>query len=388
MKAKILSAAIVAAIAMGCAPTDGEGRVSRKETLPASTAEVTRTDLVGFTFFDGKVVAPPGIHADVLAPYDLPVEKVYVSVGDRVGKGAPLVKLTMPGAAQSLQMAESNERSARSAYNTALSSQSERVRAAESALRDAQAAEKAARQDVLNGGTSDIEAATQARVAAEEELKAARAERDSNVMAEKQALALANEHLAEVKAGTSEGILRSPISGVITKLDAKVGMSAQSRQLLATVVEVDKIEVQGTVPPDRAGEVEKGSKILIAMEGVDSDPFEGTVSDLSVLPPSEGQASPGYLAVIAFDNRKGQILPGMKIKRLGLRTGKVEDALAIPLGAITRKDSGDLVAYVRNGEEWVEKKIETGLSDGAMVQIKSGLNEGETVRVREITVSL
>lgn len=389
MKAKLLGASLLAAyLVVGCAPQNGGGPVSKTETLPASTAEVARQDLVGFKFFDGKVVAPPGIQSDLVAPYELPIEKIYVSVGQRVGKGAPIVKLTMPGAAESLAMAESHQNSAQSSYSAALQANSERVKAAEAALSEARAAEKAARQDVLNGGGSDVTAATEARMEAERELAAARAERDSNTFAERQNLAAANEHLSDMRAGTNQGILRAPISGVVTKLEAKTGLKTTARQLLATVVNVDKIEVQGTVPPDLASEVKEGSKILIALEGMDSDPFEGRITDMSVLPPREGQASPGYLAVISFDNRKGQILPGMNIKRLGVQTGKVEDALVVPLGAITRGEKGELYAHVRNGDQWVQKKIETGLSDGAMVQIKSGLNEGETVRVREITVSL
>lgn len=390
MKGKLLSTAFLATcVLVGCAPKVASGPGTPKETLPPTTAEVARKDLVGYAFFDGKVFAPPGVQSDVLAPYDLPIEKVYVAAGQRVGKGAPIVKLTMPGTKESLAMAEANRNSARAAYAAAQSGvNSDRVNAAQSALRDARAAEAAARAEVSNGGMADVESATQMRIAAEQELAAARTEAGNATYAERQSLAIAEEYLSDARSGANQGILRAPITGVVTKVEAKAGMKSVSRQLLVTIVNVDKVQVQGIVPPDLAKEAVKGSNVLIALEGANSDPFEGTITDLSVLPPSEGQKSAGYLAVISFDNSRGKILPGQAIKRLALRLGKAEDALVVPVGAIAKNKDGDMVAHVRQGEEWVERKVSTGLTDGALIQVKDGLKDGDVVRVGAVTVAM
>jgi len=386
--ASLSSALIISLVVVGCGPTPRAASITPVETLPATTAEVARKDLVGYSFFDGKVFAPPGTQSDVLSPYDLPVDKVFVSVGQRVGKGAPLVRLTMPGTKESLTMAEANRTSARAAYNAAVSGHSDRVTSAQSALKEARAAEAAARQDVANGGSSDLESATQARMDAERELSAAVAERDANTWAERQALGIADEYVADARSGANQGMLRAPISGTVVKVEAKAGNPATARQLLVSIVNVDKVQIQGTVPPSMAKEVQKGSKVLIALDGPNSDPFDGTVTDISVLPPSAGQTSPGYLAVIAFDNHKGVVLPGVKIKRLGLRMGSVQDALVVPAGAIAKNKAGTLVTYVKDGNNWMERPVETGLSDGALVQIKSGVKEGDVVRVQSTTVAL
>lgn len=390
MKGKLLSTAFLAAcVLVGCAPKVATTNDTPKETLPPTTAEVARKDLIGYAFFDGKVYTPPGVQSDVLAPYELPIEKVYVSAGQRVGKGAPLVKLTMPGTKESLAMAEANRDSARAAYAAAQSGvNSDRVTAAQSALKDARAAEAAARAEVSNGGMADVEAATQMRIAAEQELAAARAEAGNATYAERQALAIAEEYLSDARSGANQGILRAPISGVVTKVEAKAGMKSTSRQLLVTIINVDKVQIQGTVPPDLAKEAVKGSNVLIALDGANSDPFEGTITELSVLPPSEGQASAGYLAVISFDNSRGKVLPGAAIKRLALRLGKADDALVVPVGAIAKNKDGDMVATVRQGEEWVERKVTTGLTDGALIQVKDGLKDGDVVRVGAVTVAM
>lgn len=389
MRTQLISTAFVAAcVLVGCAPKTTDGKIVEKTTLPPTTAEVARKDLVGYVFFDGKIFAPAGVQSDVLAPYELPIEKVYVAVGQRVGKGAPLVKLTMPGTKESLAMAESNRDSARAAYNAALSGQGERVASAQTALKEARAAEAAAKQDVLNGGTSDVESATQIRIDAEKELAAAQAERSNNTWAERQAMAIADEYLSDARSGANQGILRAPISGVVTKIEAKEGMKSTARQLLVTIVDTNKVQVQAVVPPEHADEAKAGSKVLVALEGANADPFEGTIRDVTVLPPSEGQAAAGYLAVISFDNTKGKVLPGMQVKRVGLRVGSVEDALVVPLGALAKNDAGKLVTYVKSGDQWVEKSVEAGLSDGALVQIKSGIKEGDVVQVKEITVAM
>lgn len=380
----------VAAIALavsGCQPKTTVSAPSDVKTVPATTAEVARKDVTGYVFFDGKVYLPDGTQGEVVSPYDVPISDVYVREGDRVGRGAPIAKMDLPGADESLSMAKASYESARTTYNQSLSANNAPVQEAERMLKEARTAESAAKADVLNGGSSDVAAATAERIAAEQNLKMARSEVDNTVRAERQALNSAEAYWKEARAGSREGMLKSPISGTVVRIDAKPGVKATARQSIASIIDLSQIQIQGTVPPAHADEVKKGSKILIALDGPNSDPFEGEVTDYSVLPPADGQTSAGYLAVIKFDNSKGKVRPGMNIKRLGLRTGKVENAMVIPVGAVSKNDAGKMVTFVKSGTEWVERIIEIGLSDGALTEVKSGLKEGDVVRVNAQTIS-
>ncbi|MDP3014550.1 MAG: hypothetical protein Q8M92_09925, partial [Candidatus Subteraquimicrobiales bacterium] len=55
-----------------------------------------------------------------------------------------------------------------------------------------------------------------------------------------------------------------------------------------------------------------------------------------------------------------------------------ENVLVVPLGAVLEKEEKNVVYVVEDGVV-SEQEVETGLSDEAYVEIKSGLKEGEEV---------
>jgi RND family efflux transporter MFP subunit len=216
---------------------------------------------------------------------------------------------------------------------------------------------------------------------AEDAFQAAISSRNAQLSAERQAVAVSQEFLADARRGAAVANIRAPISGTVVTLEAKPGLVVKSREQLATIVDLADIEIQAIVPPEFAKLVERGSSVVIALEGQNSEPFDGTVTEIEVLPPSEGQESQGYLAVIDFNNEKGWVLPGAKIKRVGVKTGEAKDVLVVPVGAIETDSAGKSSVQVQSGSEWVRKPVETGLTDGVLIEIKSGLTVGEVVKV-------
>ncbi len=373
---------VIGLAAWGCQPTGvAPGTAPGATVERSSTAKVVRQDLVGYAFFSGKVVTPMNTQVVVTSPYDLPVEEVLTSIGKRVGRGETIIKMAIPGQAVTVESAKANLASAEAALAAARAENEGPVRNAQKALAEARAAEKAARVGVQAGGSDDLTSATQARIAAEEALRAAKADVDSRLTAERQAVAAAAEYYRDARAGIKQSIIRAPISGTVIALEAKPGMQTKARQPLATIIDYRSITIQGIVPPERADEVKRDTNILIAMEGQNSDPFMGKVREVSVLPPAAGQKSAGYLAVITFDNDKGVVQPNSVVRRLGVRTGKVENALVVPVDAVTKDSNGKWVVQVQKGSEWVSTFVEPGISDGALIEIKSGLEEGQVVKV-------
>ena len=383
---KVFWPAITATLILaGCTPPAGSATNPSVKTAP-TTAEVVRQDLVGYTFFDGKVFTPPGVSANVYAPYNLPISEVLTTVGKRVNRGETIIKLSMPNADVAVSQAEANLQSAEAAYAAVRSQVSGPIREAEAALAQARAEERAARLDAQNGGSADVVAAEENRIAAEANLQSARAAASGIGLPERQAVEAANEYLKDARAGAKLGNVRSPIAGTVITLTAKPGVQATPKQALATVVDLRALRIHGVVPPEHKELVVKGSKVLVALDAMDSDPFEGQVTEVSVLPPSEGQKSAGYLAVIDFSNAEGSVLPDTTIKRLGIRTGKAVDVLVVPVAAVTKNAEGQSVVNVQKNGEWVATVVETGLSDGALIEIKSGLNEKDVVQVHAVTI--
>lgn len=170
------------------------------------------------------------------------------------------------------------------------------------------------------------------------------------------------------------------VKGTVVMLTAQEGMMATARQALATIVDFSAVRVHGLVPAELQAVVVKGSSVIVAMNGANSDPLDGTVTDVSIAPPTEGQNGAGYLAVIRFLKPRAMLQPSLSVKRVGVKSGSASGVLVVPVGAVITI-RGKSTVSVKNGDNWVTTPVEVGITDGARVEIKSGLTEGSMVRV-------
>ncbi|HTQ11249.1 MAG TPA: HlyD family efflux transporter periplasmic adaptor subunit [Fimbriimonadaceae bacterium] len=345
-----------------------------------TTSTVKRQNIVGYVFFNGKLVIPPAAQATAYSPYDTPIVSVLTSVGKHVERGDTIVKLSIPGADSATTAAKESTSAAAQNYAAAKSAASAPVKQAEQALEQAKANEKAAEDTVAAGGTADVEGATQAREAAEAALQQAQQQMNQSVEPSKESLNESAAELAAVRADARKGLVRAPISGMVVSLNASPGTDASAGKPLATIVNYRAVQIQAIVPPELKSVVTPDAKVIVAFAGPNWAPVNGRVEKVTVMPPSAGQASPGYLAVIRIEDPDSITQPSLSIERVGVRTGYVENAIAVPVGAVTTQNGQTTVA-VQQGDKWVSTPVQTGISDGAVVEIKSGLTEGQTVRV-------
>ncbi|MEQ1822721.1 MAG: HlyD family efflux transporter periplasmic adaptor subunit [Fimbriimonadaceae bacterium] len=341
---------------------------------------VKRQDLTGYNFFDGKLVIPDSAQGTAFSPYDTPIVSVSAGLGKKVDRGQQIVKLEIPGAEAAATMAKQDVKTAQANLDMQRSDNSASVIEAKGLLAEAQLAEKDAKDTFANGGDADVAWFTQNRIEAEVVLAQAQQDLKVALQMPRSAVIAASGNLAEARADAAKGIVRAPISGTVVSLQAKPGMAAVSNQQLVSIVNFDKVRVQAIVPAEFKDLVTKGTRVIVAMRGANSNPLDGIVLDVGIAPPVEGQTSPGYLAVIQFTDLSQMIQPSVLVKRVGVKAGTVKNAIVVPVGALFTR-SGKRMVSVKNGEKWVQTQVETGISDGALTEIKSGLSEGAVVRV-------
>ena len=351
-------------------------------TAPATSDVVKRQDLVGYSFFDGKLEIPQSAQATAFSPYATPVISVSTGVGKHVERGESIVLLTIPGSDAATTTAKADVNAAQANLSALRGAGSDPVREAQAAYDVAQRAEKEARSTVANGGQADIEFTVQVRKDAAAALKLAKQEMQDSLQPSKDAVAQAAFNLKSAKEDAAKGIVRAPISGTVVSLEAKPGMDANAKQTLATIINFGAVRVQGMVPAELKDLVIKGSRVIVAMNGTSADPIDGQVSDVTVAPPTKGQAGAGYLAVITLLKPGSWSNTSISVKRIGIKTGTAKNALVVPVGAINTVEGKTMVS-VKNGDSWTDTVVEVGLSDGALAEIKSGIKEGDTVKIRK-----
>jgi len=357
-------------------------------------AKVVRRDIVGQIVLAGDIIAPPSARADIGAPFRAPVEKVFVSVGKHVGKGDWLVQLSVPNAQAYVEQARQNLHAAETAWANAKNALDAPVAAARRNLVNAQAAESASRpapSTTVNPDGSKVTVIpssggqpSPARVAAEQALAQAEANRDAQLGAYKTQLDMAREAYDAAKSGQDVGVIKAPLTGTVLALNAVPGQEVgkDPKIPVATIVDLTAVQAQAPLDNQQAAAVKPGMPVTITFSEAPGRTFDGNVSKIT----SQVDEKLGglvkesrYVALVNLKNTDGAAKPGMKAM-IALKTGEAKDALAVPSEAVDVKNGVPTVKVYRGGR-WHVVSVEPGVSDGRYTQVKSGLHEGETVQV-------
>ncbi|MBL8954806.1 MAG: efflux RND transporter periplasmic adaptor subunit, partial [Myxococcaceae bacterium] len=198
-----------------------------------------------------------------------------------------------------------------------------------------------------------------------------------------------NEQLAALGAhGAAEGgflvPLRAPLSGVVVSRDAVVGQPIGAEHVLATVVDTSEVWFLGRVFEKDLGRLKPGARAEVKLNAFRSESFEGTVAYIGQ---QTDPVARTLTARIELKNTEGRIrlgLFGTAYVEVGEPGQAATRAVVVPRSAVTDV-AGKRVVFVKakDGDFVVH---EVALGDGALglVQVLSGLDEGEEVAVNGV----
>ncbi len=168
--------------------------------------------------------------------------------------------------------------------------------------------------------------------------------------------------------------IRSPISGVITTLDARAGVTLAPGQTLAQINGLGTVWLNAAVPEVRAAELRVGGTASAELAGFPGERFFGRV--IAVLPTA--QADSRTLTVrVELTNRTGRLRPGMfATVHLGDTS---RPALLVPSEAVIRTGTRTLVMLADGKGRFRPAEVHVGHEAGGQTEILAGLAPGEKV---------
>ncbi len=177
----------------------------------------------------------------------------------------------------------------------------------------------------------------------------------------------------------NKNILRSPISGVLTKQDAKVGQIVSANTPIASVISQNKFEIEANIAEADIAKVKIGDSAQITLDAYGNDVvFEAkTVSIDPAETIIEGVAT--YKTKFQFIKEDDRVKSGMTAN-IAILTDKRENTIVIPQRAVITRDGNKFVLVDTGAAQPEERQIKTGLrgSDGN-IEILEGINEGEKI---------
>jgi len=170
--------------------------------------------------------------------------------------------------------------------------------------------------------------------------------------------------------------ITSPISGVVNRLDAKVGLLMNVSTPVAEILQVDRLKVAVGIPESDVSAVRSLSQVDLVVDALDGKVVSGGKYFLASSPDDVAHL---YRLELEVDNSAGEILPGMFV-RANVVKKEMPDSITIPLYAVISKNEDRLV-YVEKEGNARACKVKLGILDGWRVQIVSGLKPGDRVIV-------
>ena len=190
----------------------------------------------------------------------------------------------------------------------------------------------------------------------------------------------------------------APISGTIVDKKVKAGdkLSANdtAMQNLCTIYDMSYLELKLNVDELKIRSLKVGQEVEITADAVPGETYKGTISSILVAG-TTANGSTSYPVTVRIDEM-GDLLPGMNASAK-ITTASVKNVLALPNAALVRgsyvlvtKDSpsaANAETSMTAPDGYVYVKVTTGISDDDYIEVKSGLQEGDTIAYDNSSVS-
>ena len=173
----------------------------------------------------------------------------------------------------------------------------------------------------------------------------------------------------------SRTVLRSPFSGVITKLDAAEGETIVPEDEVLVVTDLSRVWVTGNLYEKDLSRVQVGQQAQISADAYQGEVFSGKITYIGDAVDPDTRTIPLRCEV---PNPDGRLKLGLFVT-MEVPTGSEHKALTIPSSAI-QQFGDDAVVFVKKGDSEFEKRtVRIAGKAGDSVEVTSGVRAGDLV---------
>lgn len=311
-----------------------------EEVTLVQTARVERADLAEKVSFTGTI--RPRNEVDVFAKVSGRIETLAVQIGDRVRSGRVLAVIEHKEVGW-------------------------QAKAAQAAVEVARANLEGARLDfertqaLFQGGSGTQAQLDGARV----RLGLAQAQ----LVQAEAAAGLANQQLRNAT-------IESPIDGTVIRRHVNLGTQVGPQTVLFTLQDVAHLKLEASVDAVAFARLAAGQDVLLTVDALPGETFRGK---LTLRSPALDAVTRRAAIEIEIDNTSGRLMPNM-FAHADVIVGQLENVLALPKAALLEV-AGGLVAFRLRNDSLQMVRPQLGASDGSMIMVRHGLDEGDEVVV-------
>lgn len=375
----IIGAVIVFVVVALARQGQNTGAADKAETYYVQTGTVEKEPIESVIYTKGDVVA----EASVAIVPEVPgtVETVFVSVGDAVKKGDPILKLETATIEKSIRDAKLQLDIAQTNYSNSVSLSSQE----NSAQANRQASSVRNAKLVYENALKSYEEASalfEAGIISAKEKDAAKlsydqaynayvdAQNDQTVKTDTvkvNALQLESTRNAynDLVAEKEKYTLRAPIDGVVTTLDVAAYDTVMQTSQAATVETVSDLKIKTYIGEYDIASIAVGMPVRITGNAVGDEVYDGEISEVGASAVVQGQER--SVPVTVKLSGETAFKPNFTAD-LEIVFARSEEALTIPYEAWAKRDGKDYVYTVKDGKA-VQNEVTVGVIGDIRIEV-------------------
>jgi macrolide-specific efflux system membrane fusion protein len=190
--------------------------------------------------------------------------------------------------------------------------------------------------------------------------------------------------------------LTAPGDGTVTALNGTVGQKAGSSSGAATgqsssssttssststgfitLTNLASLQVKASLAEIDVAKVKVGQDATVTLNALPDTPQPAKVATVDITPTTGTNSVVTYGVTLTLTTPPAELRPGQSAS-VAITVAKADDAVAIPSAAMQTVGTAHTVTVLANGQE-SRRSIEIGVRSESLVQVTSGLNDGEQV---------
>jgi RND family efflux transporter MFP subunit len=184
----------------------------------------------------------------------------------------------------------------------------------------------------------------------------------------------ANARVVLARKGVADTVIRAPFTGVVAERKVSIGDYVSKGDPVATVVSIDPLRVQLSIPEQDVARIRQDQKITFRVDAYADRTFTGTVRFVSPALRADQRALT-IEAVVTNPTR--ELKPGLFVTA-DVAEPEAHDGLLVDRSAL-REVGATRRLFVVKGDRLEDRIVTTGQSVGESIEIATGLADGDIV---------
>lgn len=213
-----------------------------------------------------------------------------------------------------------------------------------------------------------------------------RKQANEELNAAEDALAIIKEGISKKSSNASNTLITSTVSGMVLDVPVEEGYNVieannfNDGTTIATIADMDKLVFEGKVDESEVEKLKLGMELILTIGAIEEEKFTATLEYIS----PKGIEEEG---AIQFEIEAAVEIDSSTFIRAGYSANadvvldRRDSVLSVNEAVVHFKEDRTFVEVETAPQKFEERDIQTGLSDGIYIEVKSGLSESEKLKI-------